>query len=181
MYCLLRSKKIEGVSNPGEFHPQALLEPDVNLSAHPAPIDQSFGFALLSSSSHKMVDHIVKPVNATPSLHLHYRDFNTTTSCPAPVPRIGTLTLAGSPLGFLPYHHRDDRFPRSAQEPRSGSRHLYAGRHPGGKQVSPGFILGHRKDPSFDVVHYVSTPHQWFAYARLPDPHLPRSYAVTFP
>jgi hypothetical protein len=28
------------VSSPGESHPQALLEPDVNLSAHPAPIIQ---------------------------------------------------------------------------------------------------------------------------------------------
>ena len=28
------------VSSPGEFHPQALSEPDVNLSAHPAPIIQ---------------------------------------------------------------------------------------------------------------------------------------------
>jgi hypothetical protein len=127
-----------------------------------------------------MVDHIVKPVDATPSLHLHYEDSNTTTGCSVPVPRIGTLTLVGSQLGFLPYH-RGDRLPRSAQEPRSGSRHLYAGRHPGSKQVPPGFILGHRKNPSFDVVHYVSTPHQWFAHARLPDPHLPRSYAVTFP
>jgi DNA-binding FrmR family transcriptional regulator len=27
-----------GVSSPGELHPQALIEPDVNLSAHPAPI-----------------------------------------------------------------------------------------------------------------------------------------------
>ena len=27
-------------SSPGEFHPQALAEPDVNLSAHPAPIIQ---------------------------------------------------------------------------------------------------------------------------------------------
>jgi hypothetical protein len=26
------------VSSPGESHPQALAEPDVNLSAHPAPI-----------------------------------------------------------------------------------------------------------------------------------------------
>ncbi len=26
------------VSSPGEFHPQALVEPDVNLSIHPAPI-----------------------------------------------------------------------------------------------------------------------------------------------
>jgi len=28
------------VSSPGELHPQALSEPDVNLSAHPAPIIQ---------------------------------------------------------------------------------------------------------------------------------------------
>jgi hypothetical protein len=58
----------------------------------------------------------------------------------APVPRIGTLTLMGPPLGFLPYH-RNDRFPRSPQEPDSGSRHFYAGRRPGSKQVSPGLIL----------------------------------------
>ena len=42
-------------------------------------------------------------------------------------------------------------------------------------------ILEPRKNPSFDVVFNVSTPHQWFACAYLPDPHLPRSYAVTFP
>ncbi|MCL4490767.1 MAG: HD domain-containing protein [Nitrospirae bacterium] len=29
-----------GVSRPGESHPQPLAEPDVNLSAHPAPIIQ---------------------------------------------------------------------------------------------------------------------------------------------
>ena len=29
------------VSSPGELHPQALPEPDVNLSIHPAPIVQS--------------------------------------------------------------------------------------------------------------------------------------------
>jgi hypothetical protein len=28
------------VSSPGESHPQALAEPDVNLSAHPAPITE---------------------------------------------------------------------------------------------------------------------------------------------
>src|ERR1700730_4907515 len=31
----------EGVSSPGELHPEALAEPDVNLSAHPAPIKQT--------------------------------------------------------------------------------------------------------------------------------------------
>jgi hypothetical protein len=62
---------------------------------------------------------------------------------PAPVPRIGTLTLVGPPLEFLP-SHRDDRFPGSMQKPGSGSRPLYAGRHPGSKQVSPGLFLGSR-------------------------------------
>ena len=33
--------------------------------------------------------------NATPSLQPHYRAFVTTTGCSAPVPRIGTLALAG--------------------------------------------------------------------------------------
>ena len=47
----------------------------------------------------------------------------------APVSRLGTLTLVGPPLGFLPYH-RNDRFPRSTHEPDSGSRYLYAGRAP---------------------------------------------------
>ena len=31
---------LRAVSRPGESHPQALSEPDVNLSAHPAPITQ---------------------------------------------------------------------------------------------------------------------------------------------
>ena len=34
--------------------------------------------------------------NATPSLQPHYRAFVTTTGCSAPVPRIGTLILAGA-------------------------------------------------------------------------------------
>src|ERR1700722_4267496 len=32
--------------------------------------------------------------NAAPSIQLHYRTFHSTTSCSAPVPRIGTLILA---------------------------------------------------------------------------------------
>jgi len=59
---------------------------------------------------------------------------------PAPVLLIGTLTLVGPPLGFLPYH-QNDRFPRSTQKPESGSRYLYAGRRPSSNQVSLGLIL----------------------------------------
>ena len=32
-----------GVSGPGEFHPQSLAEPDMSLSTHPAPIVQPSG------------------------------------------------------------------------------------------------------------------------------------------
>jgi hypothetical protein len=42
------------------------------------------------------VDQKVKPIDPTPSLHLHYRDFSTNTGWSAPVLRIGTLTLMGS-------------------------------------------------------------------------------------
>ena len=141
-------------SSPGEFHPQALTDPDVTVSRHPALIISPLIIKRLCLTPWllpSLVDQTVRPDDPTPSLHPHYRDFNTTTSWSAPVPRIGTLTLMGPPLEFLPYH-RDDRFPRSAQEPGSGSRHLYAGRHPGSKQVSPGLILGVWKAPSFDVI-----------------------------
>ena len=52
----------------------------------------------------------------------------------------------GPPLGFLPYH-RNDRFPRSTQEPDSRSRHLYAGRRPGSKQDSPELIPEYQQPP----------------------------------
>jgi hypothetical protein len=37
----------EKSSSPGEFHPQALTDPDVNVSAHPALIIQSLFSATL--------------------------------------------------------------------------------------------------------------------------------------
>src|SRR5512137_2185325 len=61
---------------------------------------------------------------------------------------------------FLPYH-RDDGFPRSTQEPSSGSRHLYAGRHPSSKQVHLGLLLAFRKPPvltsSYSFRHLISS------------------------
>jgi len=56
------------------------------------------------------------------------------------VPRIGTLPLVGPPLAGLPWH-RGDRFPRSTHKPGSRSRHLYAGRRSGSKQVPPELLL----------------------------------------
>ena len=157
-----RKRSTDESSSPGEFHPQALTDPDVTVSRHPALIIPSPFPAkpcLIARFLPSLVDQALRPDDPTPSLHPHYRDFNTTTSWSATVPRIGTLTLVGPPLGFLPYH-RNDRFPRSTQEPGSGSRHLYAGRRPGSKQVSPGLLLVSRKLPVLTSSNFISTPHQ---------------------
>jgi hypothetical protein len=60
--------------------------------------------ALLYSieSSHRWLFYRLKLDNAAPSLQSHYRTFLTITGDSAPVPRIGTLTLVGLPLAFLP-------------------------------------------------------------------------------
>ena len=149
-------------SSPGEFHPQALTEPDVTVSRHPAliippPIQRLCLTPWLLPS---LVDQTIRPDDPTPSLHLHYRDFNTTTSWSAPVPRIGTLTLMGSSHLSFSLSIEDDRFPRSTQEPGSGSRHLYAGRRPSSKQVTLGLILEFSKPPvltsSFSFRHLIN-------------------------
>lgn len=46
----------------------------------------------------------------------------------APVLRIGTLILVGSPLEYLPYHRNDPSETDSAQKPNPESRHIYTGR-----------------------------------------------------
>jgi hypothetical protein len=104
------------------------------------------GLALYNKILPFLVVSSIKPNNTAPSLHLHYRDFITTTNCSAPVLRIATRILMGPPLGFLPWH-RNDRFPRSTQEPDSRSHHLYAGRRSGGKQVAPELIPEYHKLP----------------------------------
>ena len=58
-----------------------------------------------------------RPPDVAPSLHRHYSDFITTTSDSAPVPRIGTQVLVGSPLERLPWH-RDDWFPQFRRKAR---------------------------------------------------------------
>jgi hypothetical protein len=100
-------KTIRRLSSAGEFHPRALQEPYVNLSIHTALLIQSVelpttNFVLYKQFLPFLVGHLIRPDKLTPSLHLHYTDFITTTSCSAPVSRIGTLTLVGPPLAFLP-------------------------------------------------------------------------------
>ena len=126
-------------------------------ASHTSHFEIQNGFALSTRLLPFLVDLKIKPDNAAPSVQFHYRTFLPTTGCSAPVPRIGTLILVGLPLEFLPYH-RDDRFPRSTQEPGSGSRYLYAGCRPSSKQVSLGLILEIRKSPSSDIIQFISTP-----------------------
>ena len=136
---------------------------------------RQYGFALMSGSSqfswltkHQNVD------GAIPSLPSHYKTFIATTDDSAPVPRIGTLTLVGPPLGFLPLH-RDDRFPASIHEPELDSRLLNAGRRAGSRQVTPTLIPEQPPSPvltsSILFRHFIGR----FAFARLSSSHLTRS------
>src|SRR5664280_2731700 len=76
---------------------------------------------------------------------------------PPPCPASVLSFLWFPPLEFLPYH-RDDRFPRSTQEPESGSRYLYTGCRSSSKQVPLELILEISKPSSFDIVQFISTP-----------------------
>ncbi len=67
------------------------------------------------------------------------------------------------------------------QEPRPRSGHLHAGHHLANQQAPARLIPEPQRIPGFDAIYPVSTRHQWFACARLRDPHLPRSMARLFP
>ena len=101
-WCALLHKS----SGAGELPPYALTDPYVNLSIHTALIVQPLPRRQRSCLTRwllpSLVDQPVRPNNPTPSLHLHYRDFITTTSWSAPVLRIGTFTLMGPPFEFFP-------------------------------------------------------------------------------
>jgi hypothetical protein len=72
--------------------------------------------------------------------------------------------------------HRGDRFPSSAPEPESRSRH-----HPCRTPIwpvsrrPPDSSQGNDSTPVLNVIDTLSTLHRWFAFARLHDPHLTRS------
>ena len=166
------------VSDVGEFHPYVLTEPDVNLSIHPALIGQpsvSNGFALLvGSSSDPRSWPIRKADRSNPFAPSPLRDFFTTTGWSAPVLRIGTLTLVGPPLEFLLTIEAT-----GSQVPCKSLDQVHATFTPEAtwavSRSLPNSILNPIKKLSVDLTSIFSMPHQWFAIARLPDPHLPRS------
>ena len=114
----------------------------MSLSAHPAPIVQpQYGFAFCHELLPFLVGSFHQQNNPAPLLHVHYRRFLTSTSQSAPVPRLGTQVLVGLPLERLP-SHRGDRFPGYAHQPKTDSRHLYAGRRSGSKRIAPELLPG---------------------------------------
>jgi hypothetical protein len=87
-----------------------------------------------------------------------------------------SLATAGGTYGPVSRPpRRGDRFPRSVQEPGPRSRHLHAGHRLASQQAPARLIPGPQTIPGFDATRCLSTGHQWFAFARLRDPHLPRS------
>src|SRR3954467_2846962 len=72
-------------SSPGEFHPQALTEPDVRLSPHPALITRPTAASPRRVPPNRLVDPTTRLGDWAPSLHAHYRHFPATTSPSAPV------------------------------------------------------------------------------------------------
>src|ERR1700757_3546744 len=109
--------------------------------------------------------------NATPSLQPHYRTFITTTGCSAPVPRIATLTLIGSTyLDFsLSIGATGSRVPhRSLVQGHAAFTPDAAWTAIRPPQARPGLT----KSPRFRHRLALSTRHQRFAYAGLPEPYL---------
>ena len=105
--------------------------------------------------------------NAAPSIQSHYRAFPSTTSCSAPVPRIGTLILAVFTARMSPFasgrqvltFHTRAWSARAAYMPDCRS---------GGLQDSPRTDPGSRTAPPvLTSVYGISTLHQRFACARL--------------
>jgi len=65
-------------------------------------IEMQNGVALFARSLPSVVNEQIKVDTAVPSLHPHYRDFNTTASRSASVLRIGIPAFVGPPFEFLP-------------------------------------------------------------------------------
>jgi hypothetical protein len=110
----------------------------------------SNGFAVVMRLLPSPVGRLPQQDTAAPSVRSHYRTFTPTTGCPVPVPRIGTLALAGtSRLSFsLKIGTTGSRVPQqslirvhAASKPGAARAGLQgsAQTHPGGHYLPPGF------------------------------------------
>ena len=113
-------------SRPGEFHPEPLTEPDLNLSAYPAratpedcrlpPTSSSSGCPLTRTSLGDLL----------PLLLGNYPESALLRSSPPLACASGTFGLAGLPLVPFPFSSQT-KFSSSARKPRLESRPLYTG------------------------------------------------------
>ena len=131
------------LSRPAGLRHRPLAEPDVNLSAHPAPIKQTRQSKGVSVARIEVllfpVASVMRPLDPTPSLQPHYE--------PSSLLRVGPPQCSASvrsPRGFrrlgFSLAIRATGSCSSAQKPASDSRPLYAGRRPPSHQA-PGRLI----------------------------------------
>jgi hypothetical protein len=141
------------LSRPAGFHRRPLAEPDVNLSAHPAPIKQTRQSNGVSVARIEVlllpVASVMRPLDPTPLLQLHYE--------PSSLIRVGPPQCSASvrsPRGFrrlgFSLNIRATGSCSSARQPASPSRPLYAGRRPLSHQAPSELIPGEPYAPGFD-------------------------------
>src|ERR1019366_1258528 len=169
-------------SSPGEFHPQALSEPDVKLSPHPALPIEPHGIPnnLLRNVVRLRLSHrlLPSPVGRcpwpdcrTPSLRPRYQASS--------LLRVRPSLCLASVLGSSWVHHLEFSLHIEAagsHVPHKSLRRAHAAfmpvttravsRHPSS------FIPGPAQKPGFGDVYAFSTLHQRFTHVRLPSAHL---------
>ena len=150
------SQHLRRESRPGDLHPEPLAEPDVNLSAHPAPIRQTRRSDIERfvcrmhrvhpvSSCFAICDRLTRPLCSSsitePSLLLRVgpSQFSASVLWPCGFGRLGFSLNIGATGSCS-----------SVPTPASASRPLYAGRHLLGHQARSRFIPGEHYAPGFD-------------------------------
>jgi hypothetical protein len=141
------------VSRPAEFHHRPLAEPDVNLSAHPAPIKQTRRrTACLSHASKsscyqlpRSCDRLTRPLCSSPIKSLHRSYESVRPSAPHRYARLAVLAAWAFSLRI-----RATGSCSSTRQPASASRPLYAGRRPLSHQAPRGLVPGEPYAPGFD-------------------------------
>ena len=148
------------LSRPAGLHRRPLAEPDVNLSAHPAPIKQTRQSNGLSVARSEVllfpVASVMRPLDPTPSLQPHYG--------PSSLLRVGPPQCSASvrsPRGFrrLGFSLRIGATGScsSTRQPASASRPLYADRRPLSHQASSGLIPGEPYAPGLTTLEFLTT------------------------
>ena len=124
------------------------------------------------------VGDLRQPDNAAPSLHSHYKSFNTTTGSSAPRSGIGILSHGVCHLSFS-FASRT-RFSRSIPEPVLSSCRLYTDCHRARKQVSSRLIPELLHDPGFDSALELTMRHRTVCF-RSSSQYLPDVLTTPFP